>query len=73
MTKFRVSQGELWTRMYLIEAETIEIAKAIYKAYQDNVDEDHILHMYDPEYVDDIKDDVVWYSEDGSIIPIEEI
>lgn len=69
MPTFRVSQAELWHRVYLIEAKTAEEAKGIYNKYLETGKEPDSMFMFDPEYVDDIAGDVSWWHEDGS--PIE--
>ena len=58
MPVFRVSQAELWHRVYTIEAETLEQAKNIYKNHLDTGDEGGIS-IRDPEYLEDL-DDIEW-------------
>lgn len=68
MPNFRVSQGELWSRTYIIEADTLEQAKEIYARYGIDLELPDNVYMYSPDYVDDIDDDVVWYDEKGNIM-----
>lgn len=61
---FVVSQAELWHRRYQIEAETLEEAKEKYKKYVDSgSDPDGDIIIGEPQFLDDIKEDVVWYSK----------
>lgn len=71
--RFRVSQGELWSRMYIIEADTLEQAKEIYAnygVYPEKVvnPEPNNVYVYSPDFIDEIDDDVVWYDEEGNLL-----
>lgn len=68
MSEFRVSQGELWSRDFVIEAETLEQAKEIYAQYVNTGKEPDNMHMYDPEYIEDINGDAIWSDEEGNIL-----
>lgn len=63
MPIYRVSQAEKWHREYRIEAENMEQAKSIYQEYKNNWEEGENIFAKDPEYLEDIEDDVEW-SED---------
>ena len=66
MGTFVVSQSELWHRRYQIEAETLEEAKEKYKKYVDSgYDPDDDIIIDEPQFLDDIKEDVVWYDTEG--------
>lgn len=68
MERFRVSQGEHWSREYLIEAEDLADAKAKYDEYVRTGEEGDDIYMFDPEYIADIETDRVWYGEQGNIL-----
>lgn len=66
---FVVSQAERWHRTYEIKAETMEEAQEIYKKYVEtqNDPEDNIS-ISDPEYLNDIEDDVEWYDKGEHVV-----
>jgi hypothetical protein len=63
MPTFHVSQAEKWYRDYRIEAENLEQAKDIYREYKDNWEEGDNIFAKDPQYLEDIEDDVEWYED----------
>lgn len=66
MSRFRVSQGELWAREYVIEAESIEEAREIYNKYRVTGEEPETMYCYAPDYIDDIAGDEFWWDEKGN-------
>ena len=60
MPIFRVSQAEKWHRVYTIEAQSLEEAKTIYADYLRTTEEPDSMHVRDPEYLEDIEDDIEW-------------
>lgn len=58
MKEFVFSQAEKWYRDYHIEAASEQQARRIYEEFTRTSDEDLILHMSDPEYLEDIIDDI---------------
>jgi hypothetical protein len=72
MATFKVSQGELWHRIYFIQADTLEEAKILFDKYlttpslaHDSTHGDTVV-MRDPEYIEDI-DDILWFDEHGEV------
>ena len=65
MPIFRVSQAEKWHRLYTIEAQSLQEAKEIYEVYLETTIEPESMHIHDPEYLEDIEDDIEWTKDDG--------
>jgi hypothetical protein len=68
--QFKVSQGELWHRIYLIEAETLEEAKETYDTYLTRyvTRNNPKVVVKEPEFVDDNLNDTIWFDENGEKI-----
>lgn len=68
MATFKVSQGELWHRVYVIKAETLEEAKKTFEQYLITYAEknNRNVTVKEPEYVEDI-DDILWFDEHGEV------
>ena len=64
MTTFIVSQGERWHRIYKIDADSLEEAKAKYEESARKGVWNGDVRDSDPVYVEDILDDQLW-SEGG--------
>lgn len=76
MPNFRISQGELWHRVYIIEAPNLAEAKAAYLHYNNTGQETFgtiDIIATEPEYIEDIIDDVIWMTEDGTPIKNTEV
>jgi len=63
MAIFRASQAEKWYREYKIEAENLEEAKKIYAEYIKTYDETDSISVKDPQFLEDIEEDVEWYED----------
>jgi hypothetical protein len=65
MPYFRASQAEKWFREYKIEAKNLKMAKKIYAKYIKTFDDEKDnISVKDPQFIEDIEGDIIWYEEE---------
>ena len=72
MKTYRLSVGEIWSRTYLIDAESPQDAYHKYERYAYDDGKELDVSVMEPEYIDDIESDIIMWDENGNTINIRD-